>query len=303
MRRHALALALLVAFALVLLAEPIVRHATHTYTSADLTQDFALTRVGDGTLVANRGLYDPPTEMQPWLAFAREELAAGRLPLWNPYNAAGVPLHANYQSAIFSPLSVPYYLFEFKTAAILSALLRLVLLGWFTYLFVRALAFDVAPALVAATAFMLSGKSVLLLAYPHSAVAVALPAAAWCIERAVQSLERGEPRKRTAAWFAGLCGAFTFGVYAGHPEPLVFVALLALAWAAWRALALARRLGWRAGAGVLGGVGAAGAVALLLGAPQILPFAEYFANSAAFGTREPTVQPSLLDWWPLLVYP
>ncbi|MCC6409635.1 MAG: YfhO family protein, partial [Planctomycetes bacterium] len=42
---------------------------------------------------------------------------------------------------------------------------------------------------------------------------------------------------------------------------------------------------------------------LLLGAPQILPFAEYFANSAAFGTREPTVQPSLLDWWPLLVYP
>jgi hypothetical protein len=73
------------------------------YTAADLTQDYALTELGDRHSVGNRMLGDTVLEMQPWLLFNKDELARGELPLWNPYNGAGLPHLANYQSAVFSP--------------------------------------------------------------------------------------------------------------------------------------------------------------------------------------------------------
>src|SRR5260221_4894355 len=45
----------------------------------------------------------PSLQFYPWREFALSELAAGRLPLWNPYNGAGAPLLANYQSALLYP--------------------------------------------------------------------------------------------------------------------------------------------------------------------------------------------------------
>lgn len=45
----------------------------------------------------------PSLQFYPWRSFAFEELSNGRIPYWNPYNGAGTPLIANYQSAIFYP--------------------------------------------------------------------------------------------------------------------------------------------------------------------------------------------------------
>src|SRR5690606_34114566 len=39
----------------------------------------------------------------PWREFAFDELRAGRMPFLNPYNGAGAPLMANYQTAILYP--------------------------------------------------------------------------------------------------------------------------------------------------------------------------------------------------------
>ena len=46
----------------------------------------------------------PPGVLEePYLAFKRHELAAGRLPLWNPYQATGMPFAANPEATLFFP--------------------------------------------------------------------------------------------------------------------------------------------------------------------------------------------------------
>ena len=47
----------------------------------------------------------PSLQFYPWREYAFDMLRGGQLPLWNPYNGAGAPLIANYQSALFYPLS------------------------------------------------------------------------------------------------------------------------------------------------------------------------------------------------------
>src|SRR5687767_6587681 len=54
----------------------------------------------------------PSLQFYPWREFAMSEFAQGRFPLWNPYNGAGAPLLANYQSALLYPPHVLYWLFS-----------------------------------------------------------------------------------------------------------------------------------------------------------------------------------------------
>ena len=137
--RFALAV-LVIAFLLAcFFSTPLAKYATHSYSAADLGQDYSLTQVERGHVPGNRLLSDPVTEMVPWLLFNRDELRAGRVPLWDDRNAAGQPHLANYQSSVFSPFSVPFYLLDLKAALLVSAFLKLGALGLFTFLFLDLL--------------------------------------------------------------------------------------------------------------------------------------------------------------------
>ena len=60
---------------------------------------------------ANAIFSDEVQVLEPWRKFAVEEVRAGRLPLWNPWNYCGAPFLAANQSALFSPFRVLDYLF------------------------------------------------------------------------------------------------------------------------------------------------------------------------------------------------
>jgi hypothetical protein len=55
---------------------------------------------------------DPAVDYLPWLQLSWESLRAGKIPLWNPYNGGGVPHLGNYVSAVLSPYSLPFYVFD-----------------------------------------------------------------------------------------------------------------------------------------------------------------------------------------------
>ncbi|HUR26618.1 MAG TPA: YfhO family protein [Planctomycetota bacterium] len=284
----------------------LVRYSEVYYSPAAISQTQSLTRVEAGHVPGNELLSDLAVQMEPWLLYNKDELAAGRIPLWNPYNGGGVPHLANGQAAVFSPFSLPYYLLSFRAALIVSAALKLLSLGLFTFLFLRQLGLFVLPALLGAIAFAFGGHNVLLLGYPHPAAAAALPAGLYFVERTFQCLE--STGRHSPSSLVGLCLSMAVGLIAGQPEPAFFalylIGLYSLARAArtwWKrggkprmALALVPRLVELAVVAIL---------AACLGAFKIVPFLEYLRDSRLLEQRSSAQTPLIGDIWPLHFFP
>lgn len=293
------------------LSTPLARYGEVHYSSADLMQDFGLTRVESVQRAGNPLQSDAVTQMQPWLMFNRAELAEGRFPLWNPWNGAGCPHFANYQSAVVSPFSVPFYVLSFKAALLASAALKLLSLALFTYLFLRKLGLAHAAALFGGVAFAFAGHNVLLLYFPHVGAMVALPAGCLAIEVAAQrtrrAIESGAHQPLFAP-LAGLTAAFGVGLLAGNPEPFYFSALFVAAftvarlaglWIDLRAIPRAQaRIAAFASQAFFAAALAAGLTAF-----QVLPFFEFLDLSRVYEERSSTQTPLDPAMWPLALFP
>ncbi len=294
---------------------PISRYDSVTYTAADLTQSMSLTRIEPGHAPGNQLQSDSVTQMHPWAIFNREELAAGRFPLWNPRNAAGAPHFANYQSAVLSPFSVPFYVMDFKAALLVSALMKLVLLGLFTYLFLREIGCGWLAATIGGVAFQFAGHNTLLLYFPHVGAICALPMGLYFVERALRRMDEALVERRAARMFpalAGLTASLFIGILAGNPEPLYFACWGIGAWIVvrlvglWRTHASTRTSTREARRAVLLGTGKialALALALGLAAFQVLPFLDYLHASRIFEQRSQRQTPLDMHWWPLGLFP
>ena len=290
-----IALAALALCTALFLREGLTGWPEREYTSADLTQDYSLDNLGLRHRPGNRSLSDPVVQMLPWLEFSRSEIAQGRVPLWNPYNGGGAPHLGNAQSAVLSPFSLPFYFGPRSVALLLSAALKLLALGLLTYGFLRELELAPLAAIGGAIAFAFCGHNTLLVAYPHAAAACAFPALLWAIERACKRFRAGG-LPATRACLLGASAAVLLGVLAGHPEPLGFALVLGALFAAWRTIELgSMRLALALAAAI--------ALGLALGAPQILPFAEYALHSTLAGERVQGHRGLYGETWPLTFFP
>jgi len=117
---------------------------------------------------------------QPLRWFTATELQAGRLPLWNPYNASGEPWLANPQTGVFYPPAWLFLILPFAAAYMLYLLVHLVVLGWGAYVYFARTA-SKGAALVGAAAWMLSGPVLSLLDVSNNLATLAwIPLALWC---------------------------------------------------------------------------------------------------------------------------
>lgn len=305
-RETLLALAFFAATGLAFLWPALARFGEASFTTADLSQTYALTMTGPMLRPSNAHLSDPVVEMLPWLEFNAQELAAGRLPTWNPMNGAGVPHLANYQSAVFSPFSLCFYLLPLKWALIAAALAKLWVSGLFTWLFLRSLGIGGLAAAAGGVIYQFGGHNVLLLAYPHSSVAACLPLALWAVERTWQA---AAGHGRWPRW----CAVYGFSValllFGGNPETAAFAIASTALYAAARSVAFARARGPRAGprwpfaARVLGLLAAASLLGLVASAVQVLPFLEYLSRSTLADQRAVGFDGLRSAHWPLQFFP
>jgi Bacterial membrane protein YfhO len=304
--------------ALVFLGTPLLQSKDHYYSVAGMLQAFPLLNVQQGDSPNNTLLGDTITQIQPYLMYNRESLRAGKIPMWNPYNANGIPHLANYQSAIFSLFNLPFYILSFRLALVASAFAKLFALGFFTFLFLRSLGLRRMACWVGATAFMFNGLNIVWLNFLNTSIVVCLPASLYFIEKTVSRFKNAisqpdqQPRAYSTSmlWpLVGLTVSLAIGLLGGHPDTFIFCLLLIVAYTIFRLtqlfLQLRRNQGkfgelWLlAGRLVLSGVLAAG-----LAAVQIVPFLEYVSISAALGRA---VGPGFVslraDLWPLLIFP
>jgi hypothetical protein len=177
----------------------------------------------NGPAYKNFLITDPVRQQFPWRRFAVEELKQGRIPWWNPYNFSGTPLIANFQSAVFYPLNIIFWLLNFVSAWNLLIILQSVLGGIFLYYYLKHLKLDNFSALFGAFTWIFSGFFIAWLEW-NTAAHVAL----WT-PLILLSIDKLATKK---IWAIVLVFSLLAQFLAGYPQPWIYLILLELAYAA-----------------------------------------------------------------------
>jgi uncharacterized membrane protein len=236
----------------------------------------------------------------PFSLFQRSEILAGRLPVWNPYTFSGHPFLADVQAAVFYPISNLVLALSLPWGGIMQRLywlqvevvLQIALGGFFTYLLLRDLVQETAPAFLAGCVFAFSGY---LTGYPPLQTAVLrtaiwLPLVLWCLHRAFEN------QHGWRWWVAAAC-AYVVAFLGGHPQTFLFLSYCVVG---WLGLLLAISPGPKAA--WLGRIAAFFLLFLGLSAAQLWPSVEFTALSVRASVDYAFVSGGLpaRDTWQLL---
>lgn len=94
---------------------------------------------------------------QPWKSAVCESLINGKMPLWNPYSYCGMPLLANFQTAVFYPFSIFFYIFGFIFGLKLFTVIHTFLAALFLFLYLRNNKLKTIPSFTAGVVFAFGG--------------------------------------------------------------------------------------------------------------------------------------------------
>lgn len=165
--------------------------------------------------VKNASLSDVVSQIIPWKLFNAQELKAGRIPVWNPYNLGGTPQLGNWQSGVFYPTTLLFLVLPDMIAWSFHVLLQPLLAGIFMLLFLRSLSLSQIPSLLGAVVFAYGGFMTSWLEWGTLGHAILwLPLALFSIEKSPSS------KFNLLAIFS-----LTMSLLAGHPQTSIYVIL------------------------------------------------------------------------------
>lgn len=137
-----------------------------------------------GIPVQNTSLSDVVDEIYPWKHFTIETLKEGQIPFWNPYSFSGTPHMANYQSSVFSPFNVFFFVLPFVDGWSMFILIQPLLAGLFMFLFLRELQRTRIASLIGSVAFMFCGFIITWVTWGTLSMTIAfLPLCLFVIEK------------------------------------------------------------------------------------------------------------------------
>lgn len=163
---------------------------------------------------------DPVRQQYPWRELAITFEKKLQLPLWNPYNAAGTPLLANFQTAAFYPLNILFFILPFSFAWSVSIFMQPLLAGVFIYFYLTHTRLNKWASILGAITFSFSGFSIAWLEWNTVGhVALWLPLILLSIDKIVA-------RNKPLIW----SGVFLFSIissfYAGHLQTFFYLFVL-----------------------------------------------------------------------------
>jgi len=232
---------------------------------------------------------DPTTsdvyaEFVPWHAAVRNAIAHGEWPLWNRFELCGGPLAAAVQSAPYHPIHLIALLLSLGSALTFIATMLFFVAILSAYLFMRDLVRFEHAALFGATAWMFSRHLVTFAGTAHGLGLASMPLVLFAARRVVRA-----PNARSSAL---LTFALTLLVFSGHPETMLHVVALSVAYFAfelWRIRAARWRRAVIAGA-------AAGGSALLITAIALVPLIDALPQTEEMRFRGGGVVPQSITF-------
>jgi hypothetical protein len=225
---------------------------------------------------ANYDVTEPPVWFVPELELAHDELAAGRLPTWNPHARGGAPLHAHGLIGLcYPPNWIALAAADPRAWLGVVAWVNLALGGLLAFGFLRALGLGSLPAWFGAVVFQLSGPmAVNAFFWMRLASFLWLPGVLWA-GLAVARSERLRPGP-----IAALAVAVGMAWLGGFPPYAIATSCIGAAFAAWLVLADLRAHGARPAVRTSLRYTLGFALGGLVAAPQVLPSAQFFPHSA-----------------------
>ncbi len=205
----------------------------------------------------------------PLFEFSGSAIREGRLPLWNPYQLAGVPFLAALDPGVYYPPNALYILLPIHHAMAVLTLGHLLLAGCLATLYARtALGTSRVAALAAGTVYMVSTYTLWMTFALTQLHAIAwLPLLFLGVDRAIRT-----PGPR---WALAIAAGLALPILGGNLQILSYeaYALIPYAIACFADTHRERLFRKRAG-GALTTLALGVALGLLLAAPQIVPTAE-----------------------------
>jgi len=153
----------------------------------------------------------------PWELFSAHSLRNGEIPLWNPYSGAGSPFLANWQSTIFAPMKLPFYLFPSSRMFEIILILKVWLGSLFAFLFCRSLKMSAMASTVSALSFGFGGAIISCLRLFELNTLFLSPLFFLTVHRLSIS-----PSASSTSW-ASLATALL--ILSGHPEATIYTFL------------------------------------------------------------------------------
>jgi O-antigen/teichoic acid export membrane protein len=194
-------------------------------------------------LPQNQLLSDLILENYVWKKFIRESIAAGQLPLWNPYILSGQPFLANGQHSALYPFSLLFYVLPLSKAYGWFTVSQLWLAGLGMYIFLRTLRITRLGALIGGITYSLSAFFIVSVVFT-----MIIAGAAWLplILAVVEIIIRKQEEKGLMGYSPIpyiVAGALLLGAQtlAGHVEITYYVLLVSGYYALCRLLILWRR--------------------------------------------------------------
>lgn len=222
-----------------------------------------------GMPVKNNAMPDVITQIYPWKDLTIDTWKSGAIPLWNPYSFGGTSHAANYQSAVFSPFNLLFFVLPQTDAWSVLVLLQPILAGAGMYIFLTSLGLSRISRATGSLAFMFCGFITVWMAYGTLAYAALwLPLALFF----VRMHQRGKP---WAAPFVSVVLALSF--LSGHFQISLYVFLMTGAYSLYTVFENTRDR-WRNSVLL-----AAVPVGALLAAFQIFPSLEAYTGAVRSG--------------------
>lgn len=100
---------------------------------------------------------DSVRQQYVWRELAISQYKIGQLPLWNPYSFSGNVLLANFQSAVFYPLNILFFILPFISGWTITVILQPLLAGLFLYFYLQNLSLGKSACFLGSMAFCFSG--------------------------------------------------------------------------------------------------------------------------------------------------